>query len=102
SLEDFYDEERGKGSFRDFYEEVCRAAEEGKLRSTLWKKVRAIDLMKKILVSQFETGYPYIFYRDEANRMNPNKHMGMIYSSNLCTEIHQNMSPTYVVEEVLT
>lgn len=102
SLEDFYDEEKGKGTFREFYEEVCKAAEEGKLRSTLWKKVRAIDLMKKILVSQFETGYPYMFYRDEANRMNPNKHMGMIYSSNLCTEIHQNMSPTYVVEEVLT
>ncbi|GIW50423.1 MAG: hypothetical protein KatS3mg080_1034 [Anoxybacillus sp.] len=40
-----------------------------------------------------------MFYRDEANRMNPNKHAGMIYSSNLCTEIMQNMSPTTVTKE---
>ncbi|MCY9527480.1 ribonucleoside-diphosphate reductase subunit alpha, partial [Paenibacillus larvae] len=46
-----------------------------------------------------ETGTPYMFYRDEANRMNPNGHAGMIYCTNLCTEIMQNMSPTVVVKE---
>lgn len=40
-----------------------------------------------------------MFYRDEVNRMNPNRHAGMIYSSNLCTEIMQNMSITQVEEE---
>lgn len=54
----------------------------------------AIDIMKRIMRSQLETGVPFMFYRDEVNRMNPNKHEGMIYSSNLCTEIFQNMSPT--------
>ncbi len=50
--------------------------------------------MKRILRSQLETGVPFMFYRDEVNRANANKHEGMIYSSNLCTEITQNMSAT--------
>ena len=50
------------------------------------------DLVRLILKSAVETGTPFTFNRDEVNRMNPNKHMGMIYSSNLCTEIAQNMS----------
>ncbi|MCY0880627.1 MAG: ribonucleoside-diphosphate reductase subunit alpha, partial [Firmicutes bacterium] len=40
------------------------------------------------------TGSPFVFHRDTVNRMNPNKHAGMIYSSNLCTEIAQNQSST--------
>ena len=56
--------------------------------------VPAIDLMKRIMRSQLETGVPFMFYRDEVNRSNPNKHAGMIYSSNLCTEIFQNQSAT--------
>src|SRR5690606_4777551 len=51
--------------------------------------------------SQLETGTPFMFYRDEVNRKNPNKHKGMIYSSNLCTEIMQNMSPTIQYEEII-
>ena len=50
------------------------------------------DLVRLILKSAVETGTPFTFNRDEVNRMNPNKHKGMIYSSNLCTEIAQNMS----------
>ena len=42
-----------------------------------------------------------MFYRDEVNRKNPNKHEGMIYSSNLCTEIMQNMSPTIQYDETV-
>lgn len=88
SLEDYYDEKRGSGSFRDKYEECVQSNELTKTR------VPAIDVMKRIMRSQLETGTPYMFYRDEVNRKNPNKHAGMIYSSNLCTEIDQNMSAT--------
>ncbi|GGG31611.1 ribonucleoside-diphosphate reductase [Lysinibacillus alkalisoli] len=88
SLEDYYDEVRGQGSFRQRYQ-ACVAHEE--LTRTV---VPAIDIMKRIMRSQLETGVPFMFYRDEVNRKNPNKHKGMIYSSNLCTEIFQNMSPT--------
>ena len=55
-------------------------------------KVPAIQIMKMILKSSFETGLPYIFFRDTANRGNPNKHAGVVRSTNLCTEIMQNMS----------
>lgn len=88
SLEDFYDETKGNGSFRTKYA-ACIA---NPLLSR--EVVPAIDIMKRIMRSQLETGVPFMFYRDEVNRMNPNKHEGMIYSSNLCTEIFQNMSAT--------
>lgn len=88
SLEEFYDETRGKGSFRDRYQ-AC-VADERLSREV----VPAIDIMKRIMRSQLETGVPFMFYRDEVNRRNSNKHEGMIYSSNLCTEIFQNMSAT--------
>jgi ribonucleoside-diphosphate reductase alpha chain len=48
------------------------------------------DLLRMILKSVVETGTPFIFNRDTVNAMNPNPHAGMIYSSNLCTEIAQN------------
>lgn len=51
------------------------------------------DLARLIIKSVTETGTPFTFNRDHVNRANPNKHKGMIYSSNLCTEIAQNMSP---------
>lgn len=88
SLEDFYDETKGQGAFRDKYE-IC--VEDKRLSRDV---VPAIDIMKRIMKSQLETGVPFMFYRDEVNRKNPNKHEGMIYSSNLCTEIFQNMSAT--------
>ena len=88
SLEDSYDEKRGEGSFREKYEECVNHPELSR------ETVPAIDLMKRILRSQLETGVPFMFYRDEVNRANANKHEGMIYSSNLCTEITQNMSAT--------
>ncbi|MBD1371556.1 ribonucleoside-diphosphate reductase subunit alpha [Hazenella sp. IB182357] len=62
-------------------------------------EIAAIDIMKRIMVSAFETGTPFVFFRDTVNRANPNKHEGMIYSSNLCTEICQNMSPTQLLQE---
>lgn len=63
-------------------------------------EVPAIEIMKRILQSTFETGTPFVFFRDTVNRMNPNKHTGMIYSSNLCTEIMQNMKPMQMTEEI--
>ena len=50
--------------------------------------------MGLILKSLYESGGPFIMNRDTVNRLNPNKHTGMIYSSNLCTEITQNQSST--------
>ncbi|MGL4691425.1 MAG: ribonucleoside-diphosphate reductase subunit alpha [Stenotrophomonas maltophilia] len=95
-LQDFHDEQRGQGSFREKYEQVV--ADERISRRT----IKAIDLFKRIMVSQLETGNPFMFYRDEVNRMNPNKHAGNIYSSNLCTEILQNMSPTRMIQEMIS
>ena len=62
-------------------------------------QIPAIEIMKRIMQSAFETGTPFIFFRDTANRYNPNKHAGMVYCSNLCTEIIQNMSPSRRFEE---
>ncbi|MFC7364274.1 MULTISPECIES: ribonucleoside-diphosphate reductase subunit alpha [Bhargavaea] len=95
SLEDYYDESFGGGSFRERYAD-CVAHPD--IHS---EKVPAIDIMKRIMRSQLETGVPFMFYRDEVNRMNPNKHEGIIYSSNLCSEIAQNMSATSASQEVL-
>ncbi|WP_393965962.1 ribonucleoside-diphosphate reductase subunit alpha [Exiguobacterium sp. S22-S28] len=93
SLEDSFDETEQGGSFTEKYE-AC--VNEPRLSRT---KVPAIDLVKRYMRSQLETGTPYMFFRDAVNRANPNKHAGMIYSSNLCSEIMQNMSPTTVKEE---
>ncbi|KJE27712.1 ribonucleoside-diphosphate reductase, alpha subunit [Geobacillus kaustophilus] len=88
SLEDFYDEEKGRGSFREKYWQCVNEPSLSK------EKVPAIEVMKSIMRSQLESGTPFMFYRDEVNRQNPNRHLGMIYCSNLCTEIAQNQSPT--------
>lgn len=96
SLEDSYDEEKGNGTFRKRYEQCVQNNNLSKV------KVNAIDIMKKIMKSQLETGVMFMFFRDEVNRMNPNKHEGMIYSSNLCMEVTQNQSPTTLIEEIAT
>nr|WP_019376449.1 ribonucleoside-diphosphate reductase subunit alpha [Virgibacillus halodenitrificans] len=93
SLEDFYDEEKGSGTWREKYE-ACIQNED--LSRT---KVPAISIMKRIMKSQLESGTPFMFYRDEVNRQNSNEHEGIIYCSNLCTEITQNQSPTQFIEE---
>lgn len=57
------------------------------------RKVLLKEMVRLILKSAVETGTPFAFNRDLVNRANPNSHRGMIYCSNLCTEIAQNMSP---------
>lgn len=59
------------------------------------EQMKAKDLWKKILTSYFESGSPFLCFKDNANRANPNNHTGFIRSSNLCTEIFQNTNPNY-------
>lgn len=102
-LDNFYDEDYGKGSFRTKYAECISAAEQGlfgEKGSGGYDVTPAIEIFKRIMKSQLETGVPYMFYRDTVNRANANKHAGMIYCSNLCTEIAQNGSATSVEEEI--
>ncbi len=96
-LEDFYDENDEKY----FTEKYMEAVNHPLLPRRTY---RAMDIMARVMISQLETGTPYIFYRDEVNRQNPNKHVNgkgrtSIYCSNLCTEIAQNMSATTIVKE---
>ncbi|PAF41217.1 ribonucleoside-diphosphate reductase subunit alpha [Helicobacter sp. 11S03491-1] len=62
--------------------------------------ISAKDLWKKILTNYFESGLPFLCFKDNANRANPNAHAGIIRSSNLCTEIFQNTNPSHYVIEV--
>lgn len=55
--------------------------------------IKAKDLWKRILTNYFEVGSPFLCFKDNANRANPNSHTGIIRSSNLCTEIFQNTEP---------
>ncbi len=63
--------------------------------SIIKEKIKAKNLWKKILTSYFETGSPFLCFKDNANRTNPNNHTGVIRSSNLCTEIFQNTNPNH-------
>lgn len=56
-------------------------------------RIKAKELWKVVLRSYFETGTPFLCFKDNANRRNPNDHEGIIRSSNLCTEIFQNTEP---------
>lgn len=89
-LEDFWGEE-----WESKYKE-CIA--DDRIEKT---EISSLELMGLVLRSLYETGGPFIFNRDTVNRMNPNKHAGTIYSSNLCTEITQNQSTSVrIAQEV--
>ncbi len=85
------------GELCDLYGDEFRAKyEELENREDITKEViSAKGLWKDILRSYFETGNPFLTFKDTANRANPNKHTGVIRSSNLCTEIFQNTNPDY-------
>lgn len=68
--------------------------------SVLKSRILAKDLWKKILTNYFESGLPFLCFKDNANRANPNSHAGIIRSSNLCTEIFQNTNPSHYIVEV--
>lgn len=84
-LHDLYGRE-----FEERYEEYERLAREGKLR--LHKTVSAKELWRKMLTRLFETGHPWITFKDACNVRSPQDHAGVVHSSNLCTEITLNTS----------
>ncbi len=75
-------------AFEYRYEEYERQAAAGSLK--LHKKVRAQDLWRKMLSMLFETGHPWITFKDPCNLRSPQQHVGVVHSSNLCTEITLN------------
>jgi len=62
----------------------------------LFKRMRALDLWRKMLSMLFETGHPWITFKDACNVRNPQQHVGVVHSSNLCTEITLNTSDTEI------
>ncbi len=80
--------------FEKLYSQLYLDAEFGKLE--IFKFVPAKELLKKLMKSQVETGMPYIAFKDSLNRLNPNKHDGVIVGSNLCTESHSNVRPSKI------
>ena len=68
-----------------------RAADEGTIK--LFKRMKARELWKKILTQLFETGHPWITFKDASNVRSPQDHVGVIHNSNLCTEITLNNEP---------
>ncbi|HRF88858.1 MAG TPA: ribonucleoside-diphosphate reductase subunit alpha, partial [Pseudomonadales bacterium] len=75
-------------AFEQRYEHYEQLAREGKIR--LFKRVRAADLWRKMLGMLFETGHPWITFKDACNLRSPQQHVGVVHSSNLCTEITLN------------
>lgn len=77
-------------AFKAAYEHAEADAEAGRIR--VYKKVRAVDLWRKMLSMLFETGHPWITFKDPCNLRSPQQHVGVVHSSNLCTEITLNTS----------
>ncbi len=82
-LHDLYGE-----AFEAKYAEYEAKAAAGEIKPS--KKVRALDLWRKMLGMLFETGHPWITFKDPCNLRSPQQHVGVVHSSNLCTEITLN------------
>ncbi len=91
SLQDYFDKD-----FNAFYRKLEKDAS-----LVMRRSVKAKELFKRFLKTTVETGMPYVFFRDTVNRNNANRHAGNIYSTQLCTEICQNTSPTKFKEETI-
>jgi len=74
--------------FEKKYVEYEKKAEKGDIK--LFKKVKAKDLWRKVLSMLFETGHPWVTFKDPCNIRSPQGHVGTVHSSNLCTEITLN------------
>ena len=77
-------------AFVEAYERCEANADSGVLR--LFRRVKAVDLWRKILSMLFETGHPWLTFKDPCNLLSPQQHKGVVHSSNLCTEITLNTS----------
>lgn len=76
--------------FKAAYEAYEAKAAAGGLK--VFRKVRALDLWRKVLTMLFETGHPWVTFKDPCNIRSPQGHVGVVHSSNLCTEITLNTS----------
>ncbi len=72
------------------YEHYEKMAKEGKIR--MYRTIRAKDLWKRMIMMLFETGHPWMTWKDASNVRSPQDHAGVVHSSNLCTEITLNTS----------
>lgn len=77
-------------NFKTAYEAYEEQARQGKIR--IYRTVKAKDLWRKMLTMLFETGHPWITFKDPCNIRSPQQHVGVVHSSNLCTEITLNTS----------
>ena len=77
-------------AFEEVYEEYERRAAAGEIKP--YKTIKATDLWRKMISMLFETGHPWITFKDTCNTRSPQQHAGTIHSSNLCTEITLNTS----------
>lgn len=77
-------------AFEARYVEYENKAEQGEIR--IYRKVKAVDLWRKMLSMLFETGHPWVTFKDPCNLRSPQQHIGVVHSSNLCTEITLNTS----------
>jgi len=78
--------------FKEAYEGYEKKADLGQLK--IFKRIPAISLWRKMLSMLFETGHPWITFKDPCNLRSPQQHVGVVHSSNLCTEITLNTSDT--------
>lgn len=76
--------------FEQKYEEYEKLADAGKIRQ--FRRVSALQLWRKMLTMLFETGHPWITFKDACNVRSPQDHVGVVHNSNLCTEITLNNS----------
>jgi len=76
--------------FEAAYTAYEEKAEQGEIKNT--RQLRAVDLWRKMLGMLFETGHPWITFKDPCNLRSPQQHVGVVHSSNLCTEITLNTS----------
>ena len=81
-------------AFEQAYTRYEEMAARGEIK--LFKKMRAADLWRKMLTMLFETGHPWIAFKDACNVRSPQQHVGVVHSSNLCTEITLNTSETEI------
>ena len=77
--------------FEVLYCDYERKADLGEIRN--FKRVRAVELWRKMLAMVYETGHPWFTFKDACNLRSPQQHAGVVHSSNLCTEITLNTSP---------
>ena len=81
-------------AFEKAYTEYERKTQTGELK--LFKRVPALTLWRKMLTMLFETGHPWITFKDPCNIRSPQQHTGVVHSSNLCTEITLNTSESEI------